>query len=147
MRRLLVCEGPWWPGPSGDPRFGIRTVSSPPDAAGFCLGREARCLTRGLRSVPLLRGRCVSTSVSAHPALWFLTPQQSPWNLQLAPFPELWWVPQTLPDPGCVDAPSSPVVGGWVFFPRRGTLEPQAAFIPALRTTEACGNPIGSRSR
>ncbi|XP_025771689.1 palmitoyltransferase ZDHHC3 [Puma concolor] len=48
VRRLLVCEGPWWPGPSGDPRFGIRTISSPPDAAGFCLGREARCLAQEL---------------------------------------------------------------------------------------------------
>lgn len=118
----------------------------PARRSGFCLGREARCLARELRSVSLLRRGCVSTSVSAHPAFWFLTPQQSPWNLKLAPFPELWWVPQTLPDPGRVDAPSSPVVGGWVFFPRRGTLEPQAAFIPALRTMEACGNPIGSCS-
>lgn len=44
--------------------------------------------------------------------------------------------------------PPSMVVCGWVSLPRRGTLEPQAAFTLVLnllfmRTIEACGNAVG----
>lgn len=48
------------------------------------------------------------------------------------------------PCPGTCRCSFQPDGVWWAFLPRKATLEPHTASILALRTTQACGNPIGS---